>query len=169
VKRPRPQSTPAQTTNQEPQDTTNQHDVPDIAGGIEKQKGVEVRRKYVRPVAPLDQITHFTKEMVTRAHASGILPHEILFSIAVDPNLIFTDWIPARGELIPIERTATLAERIQCANAAAPYYAAKKPVEVAHSGDIRVLHALAESALDSVTLDEEGRVIDEDIEFAEIG
>ena len=95
------------------------------------------------------------------------MPHEILFSIAVNEDLIFTDWISKAGELIQVQRTATLPERIQCATAVLPYYVSKKPVAIEHQGEVRVLHALAESALDSVTLDEQGQVID-DADFEEV-
>jgi hypothetical protein len=146
---------------QETKTQPNQHSVIDIPQVQEIQTEKEV-------AVPLKVRSHFSKAMVQRAHAVGILPHEILFSIAVDPDLVFYDCIAKAGKLIPIERPATLAERMQCARDVMPYYASKKAVEVAHSGSIQVLHALAESALDAVTLDSEGRVIEDDAEWEEI-
>jgi hypothetical protein len=111
--------------------------------------------------------TRFTKTMILRAQEDGILPHEILFAIAVDDSIEFTDyWIDKVHGPQAYQRKATPKEKIECARDAAPYYKAKKPISVAHEGQIEILHALAQSPLDAIELDEAGNVI-EDADFEE--
>jgi hypothetical protein len=142
----------------------NQHEYLKAGGTEQKEKGMDVATV---PPPKISTVSHFSRAMVARANEAGILPHEILFLIAVDQNLVFNDCLAVKGKLIPIERHATLAERMQAARDVMPYYASKKPVEVAHSGQIQVLHALAESVLDATELDDAGNVIDADFEELE--
>jgi len=118
-----------------------------------ESKGIECRSR-------------FTKEMAMRSLEDHVSPVELLMAIAVDPNIRFSDFIVERGELKVIERGATVEERIDCAKSVLPYLASKKPVEIAHQGQIEILHSIAMSPLDAVMLDSEGRVI-EDGEFEE--
>lgn len=143
----------------------NPTSVPVIAHPVEtKQQQVVVKPPHVSTTS------RFTKEMVFRAHEEGIAPHQLLYTIAHDPSVRFKDFLVVKGELIEIERGATPQERIQCAVAVMPYYASKKPVEVAHQGRVEILHSIAQSPLDAVTIDEHGQVIDDadDAEFEEI-
>jgi hypothetical protein len=110
--------------------------------------------------APIRGNSVFTKEMINRAHDAGILPHELLYTVAYTDGLEFADYVFVKGQPIKFTRTATIAERIDCAKAAAPYYAAKKGENVKHEGEIRIIHALAESPLDAIEIDAEGNVID---------
>lgn len=93
--------------------------------------------------------SRITREMVIRANEDGVLPHEWLFALAVDPSLTFTDWVYDKEEhqWIAVERGASLEERIQCARDIAPYYKAKK-ISVQHEGQIQILHAIARTSLD---------------------
>jgi hypothetical protein len=109
--------------------------------------------------------TRFTKTMILRAQEDGILPHEILFAIAVDDSIEFTDyWIDKVHGPQAYQRKATPKEKIECARDAAPYYYAKKPISVAHEGQIEILHALAQSPLDAVELDNGENIVESDFE-----
>lgn len=114
--------------------------------------------------------TLFTKEMAARAVSTGADPHEFLRSIAVDPDLTFSDFKleynkeTRRSELVEFERRATIDERIDCAKAILPYYVSKKPIEVAHGGAIQVLHSLAKTKLAEVVIDEQGKISEDAIE-----
>ena len=111
--------------------------------------------------------TRFTKDVVCRAIEDAVPPHELLYYIATCPESVrFTDVLVEGGKLTLFERPPSFKERQECAQAILPYYASKKPVEIAHQGQIEILHSIAQSPLDAVMLDEEGRVI-EDGDFDE--
>ena len=113
----------------------------------------------------------FTKEMIARAHEDGLGPHEVLYTIAMDPSIKFDDYTYQAGEFIPIQRHATLKERLECMNAVLPYYVQKKAQVVEQGGEIKIVHSLERSPLSTVELDSQGRVIKhaaENIDFDDI-
>jgi hypothetical protein len=121
------------------------------------------------PPADYMKRSRFTREMALRSLEDGVSPKDMLMAIAVDPSLTFTDWLPLKGQLVEIERTATLSERIDCAKSVLPYFDEKKGVKVEHGGAIQILHSLASTALDDTILDSMGKVVDiEDIEFEDV-
>jgi hypothetical protein len=137
----------------------------------EKKKGI--RQYHSKTEITFDEtkckpVTTFTKEMVARAHQQGILPHEMLYTIAIDNDFIFKDLMVSRGKVIEFERHATPQERMDCAKAVLPYYAPRK-IDVQHSGEIKILHALAKSPLASNVSDEiiEGEIEEMDREAGE--
>lgn len=118
-----------------------------------KEGGGKTKELTVHIDASIRPVTTFTKEIVARAHLQGIKPHELLYTIAMDSDFIFSDVLIERGKAIPITRPATPQERMDCAKAVLPYYAAKK-VEIEHRGEIKILHALARSPLADAVSDE---------------
>ena len=113
----------------------------------------------------------FTKEMILRAKDIGIDAFDFLEALAVDDSIIFRDMVPTRvgdgkgGYKIQFEeilRHATLDERVKVAKELLPYIKSRKPVEVAHQGNVNIIHSLASTPLDAIQLDEQGRVIGDD-------
>jgi len=119
---------------------------------------------YALTKVPKPRPTAIVLEMRARAADKGLLPHELLYWIASDPDAEFTDYIvdPVTRGLIEIKRKATLKERVDCAKHSAQYYASPKAQQINQNNTIRIEHSLPATALDSTVLDDLGRVIEND-------
>jgi hypothetical protein len=84
-----------------------------------------------RPLGSVNEVTKIAREA---ARATGLLPHEFLLAIA-------------RGTKIKDEEgneiKPTMAQRIECAKAAAPYYAPRMAT-------VEVIQAMTDDDLDSI-------------------
>lgn len=132
---------------------------------LEQIEALKVRHALQAPLPPM---TPFILRMRERAEQFGIKPHEFL-ALIVEGEIELDDTAFIAGELVEFRRKPTVAERIDCAKHAAPYYYSKKATQIEQSGEIVIRHEIPESPLDMITLDSQGRVIDaEDLDFDEL-
>lgn len=69
-----------------------------------------------------------SRQLVDKAAASGLLPHQFLLAVARGERIP----MPAEGDCV--FHTPTITERLDAAKAAAPYFAARLAA-IEHSGD----------------------------------
>lgn len=90
------------------------------------------KKKIGRPEGSLNKLT---REARQRAMDTGLLPHEILLSIARGEIQTEQYWDAASGEVLTRKIAVEMTMRVDAAKAAAPYYAPKmSTVEILKTG-----------------------------------
>lgn len=96
------------------------------------------------PGRPKGSLNKRTKQRIEAAEATGLLPHEILLSIARGEPQMEVHVNPITNErVVQYTAPADLPQRLQAATSAAPYYAPKLQT-------VEVIQGLNDDSLDSL-------------------
>jgi hypothetical protein len=118
-----------------------------------------------KPTVPDTKVPKdWIKRIADQAREQDITPANFLLMILHGETQL-RDTMLDRGKVIEYMRYPTPIERQKAAETLQPYYEQKKAESV--TGEIIVKHVIPTSKLDSITLDEQGRVI-EDIDFDDL-